>query len=126
MVTKPISRIVDRYLANLTSSGMDVSFCVLFGSQLSDRATDLSDIDVLVVSKEFDKPFARSMVDRLWRVAARTDSRIEPIPVGVQAYSGSDDVSAIIEEARRTGTVIRPRKMAHPAPQPAPVLEPII
>lgn len=102
-----IDRIVDHYLANLIESGMDVSFCVLFGSHVSDRATDLSDIDVLVVSKEFDKPFARSVVDTLWRVAARTDSRIEPIPVGVQSYRDSDEVSAVVEEARRTGTIIR-------------------
>lgn len=119
-----IDRIVDHYLANLIESGMDVSFCVLFGSHVSNRATDLSDIDVLVVSKEFDKPFARSMVDTLWRVAARTDSRIEPIPVGVQSYRDSDEVSAVVEEARRTGTIIRPKKRVQPRPQPTPALEP--
>jgi len=39
-----------------------------------------------------------------WRVAARTDIRIEPIPVGQQKYL-TDDSSAILEIARREGEV---------------------
>jgi len=41
----------------------------------------------------------------LWRIAARTDSRIEPIPVGERQYQ-EDDSSAIIEIARREGQMI--------------------
>ena len=44
-------------------------------------------------------------INLLWRVAARTDSRIEPIPVGQQQYQ-ADDTSTIIEIARREGQVI--------------------
>jgi len=123
---EPIDQIVGRYLANLIESGMNVSFCVLFGSHVSDRATDLSDIDVLVVSKEFDQPFGRSAIDHLWRVAARTDSRIEPIPVGMKIYSEPVGVSAVIEEARRTGMVIKPHRASRTTPKPIPALEPTV
>ena len=44
----------------------------------------------------------RDDINLLWRIAARTDSRIEPIPVGEQQYE-TDDSSAIIETARREG-----------------------
>jgi hypothetical protein len=38
----------------------------------------------------------------LWRVAAETDSRIEPIPCGEKQWT-DDDSSAVIEIARREG-----------------------
>jgi len=44
-------------------------------------------------------------VNLLWRVAARTDSRIEPFPVGQRQFEQNDS-SAIIEIARREGQVI--------------------
>lgn len=128
MVDRKIIRIVDQYLTNLIGSGMDISFCVLFGSQATNKATESSDIDVLVVSNEFDLPFERSAVNRLWRVAARTDSRLEPIPVGLQAYSGPDTASAIIAEARRTGAVIKPRMKPRlvSVPDLVPTFEPSV
>jgi len=42
---------------------------------------------------------------KLWRIAARTDSRIEPIPVGKKQYK-QDDSNMIIEIARREGQII--------------------
>lgn len=52
----------------------------------------------------FDRARRRSDISLLWKVAARTDSRIEPIPVGQQQYL-TDDSSAILEIARREGDV---------------------
>jgi hypothetical protein len=42
----------------------------------------------------------------LWRAAARTDVRIEPIPCGEKQWE-TDDESAIIEIARREGRKIK-------------------
>jgi predicted nucleotidyltransferase len=74
----------------------------VFGSQVTGRADVWSDIDLLVVSPKFDGKRKRDDINLLWRIAARTDSRIEPIPVGEQQYE-TDDSSAIIEIARREG-----------------------
>jgi hypothetical protein len=41
-------------------------------------------------------------VDLLWRIAARIENRIEPIPCGEKQWE-EDDSSAIIEIARREG-----------------------
>jgi hypothetical protein len=41
----------------------------------------------------------------LWRLAAQTDSRIEPIPCGERQWL-EDDASAIIEIARREDETI--------------------
>jgi len=84
-----------------------VSYGVLFGSQVSGKAHTWSDIDLLVVSSRFDKEYKRTDVNMLWRVAARTDSRIEPIAVGERQFE-EDNSSAIIEIARRKGQRIFP------------------
>jgi predicted nucleotidyltransferase len=80
---------------------------VVFGSQVSGRTDALSDIDLLIVSPRFDGRRTRQDVDLLWRVAARTDSRIEPIAVGLQQFE-ADDSSAIVEVARREGQIVYP------------------
>jgi predicted nucleotidyltransferase len=105
MVEESIALIVRKYLQNLRQQGIPVAFGVVFGSQARGEAGQLSDIDLLVVSRRFDQARTRADVNLLWRVAARTDSRIEPIPVGQHQYH-VDDSSAIIEIARREGQVI--------------------
>jgi hypothetical protein len=44
-------------------------------------------------------------INLLWRLAARTDNRIEPIPCGERQWL-EDDASAIIEIARREGETV--------------------
>jgi predicted nucleotidyltransferase len=93
---------VRRYLQNLQIHGLPVSFAVLYGSQATGRAGLASDIDLLVVSPRFDSPALRPDVDLLWRLAARTDNRIEPVPCGEHQW-WEDRVSPLIEMARREG-----------------------
>jgi len=105
MVSESIALIVRKYLLNLRQQDIPVSYGVIFGSQVRGEAGQWSDIDLLVVSPRFDEDCKRADINLLWRVAARTDSRIEPIPVGQEQFL-TDDASAIIEIARREGQVI--------------------
>ena len=105
MVAQPIVSAVGKYLQALQQSGVVVRFAVVFGSQATGMADEWSDIDVLLVSPRFDLPRRRADTDLLWRVAARTDSRIEPVPCGERQWQ-EDTGSAIIEIARRQGEVI--------------------
>ena len=105
MVDESITLIVRKYLANLQQQDIPVSFGVIFGSQARGEANPMSDIDLLVISPRFDGDRKRADINLLWRIAARTDSRIEPIPVG-QLQFANDDSSAIIEIARREGQII--------------------
>jgi predicted nucleotidyltransferase len=99
---------VKRYIDVLRREhAFNVSQAVLFGSFARGRADEWSDIDLVVVASRFDEGIARPDVELLWRVAAHTDSRIEPIPCGVRQWV-EDQSSAIIEIARREGQVILP------------------
>lgn len=93
---------VRRYLQSVQEHGLAVRFGVVFGSQAADRVGRWSDIDLVVVSPHFDGRRKRQDVDSLWRLAARADSCIEPIPCGERQWQ-EDDSSAIIEIARREG-----------------------
>ena len=99
---------VKKYLGVLRAEhGVDTHAAVLFGSYARGEADEWSDIDLVVLAGRFDKGIERGDVDLLWWVAARTDSRIEPIPCGVRQWD-EDQSSAIIEIARREGQVILP------------------
>ena len=105
MVDPTIVMVVRNYLQTLHDYGFEVRFGVVFGSRSQGKANDWSDIDLLVVSPRFDNPRDRRDVDLLWRLAARSDSRIEPIPCGERQWL-EDNGSAIVEIARREGEPI--------------------
>ena len=104
MVDKTIVKIVQDCLWNVNQNGIPVRFGVLFGSYVKGTAHQWSDIDLLVVSPFYDKHRTHKKWAELWQIAAHTDSRIEPIPVGEKQYE--EDDSMIIEIARREGQII--------------------
>lgn len=89
-------------MGKLNHSGVPTSFGILFGSQATNKADEWSDIDLIVVSSIFDGEIKREMINILWRIAARTDSRIEPIPCGEKRWK-EDDSSLLVDLARREG-----------------------
>jgi len=93
------------YVSAIKAQGIVVERVVVFGSQATGRTHLWSDIDLLVVSPQFDDMKDRIYINLLWRLAARTDSRIEPVPCGSRQWL-EDDSSAIIEIARREGEVL--------------------
>ncbi len=102
MVNESVLNGVRNYLRALRDQGVAVKFGVVFGSQVKGKSDIWSDIDLLVISPRFDDQRNRKDIDMLWRLAARTDNRIEPIPCGERQWL-EDDASAIIEIARREG-----------------------
>jgi predicted nucleotidyltransferase len=107
MVDESIIATVQNYLQTLRNHGLVVRFGIVFGAQATGKVDPWSDIDLLVVSPRFDDRYNRQEVDLLWRLAARIDSRIEPIPCGERQWQ-EDDSSAIVEIARREGERIVP------------------
>jgi predicted nucleotidyltransferase len=96
---------VKQYLNRLAQNGLSVAFGVIFGSQVTGQANELSDIDLIVVSPQFDGKISRDIINKLWHIAARTDSRIEPIPCGQKQWQDNTS-DAIIEIARNEGVTI--------------------
>jgi len=93
---------VRKYLNELLRIGVPVRFGIMFGSHARKNTHRWSDIDLLVISSLYDESCSREDINLLWRTAARTDNRIEPVPVGLNCWE-TDDGSTIIEIARREG-----------------------
>jgi len=91
-----------KYLNELIKLGVPVRYGILFGSQARKDTHQWSDIDLLIVSPRYDESCTREDINLLWRTAALTDNRIEPVPVGLKRWE-TDDESTIIEIARREG-----------------------
>lgn len=107
MADPAITDVVRRYLRNLAQEGIAARMGVIFGSHASGHPGKWSDIDLVVVSAVFDGTFSRDAIDSLWYVAARTDSRIEPIPCGERQWV-EDATTPIIEVTRREGIQVVP------------------
>ena len=105
MVDQYVLKSVRNYLKAVQMEGIAVRFGIIFGSHATGRSDRWSDIDVLVVSPRFDAPRNRQDIGLLWRLAAKSDSRIEPIPCGERQWE-EDSSSAIVEIARREGETI--------------------
>ncbi len=104
MVDESIVKSVQTYLHAVAQKGIPVSYGVLYGSYARGQAHQWSDIDLLVVSPLYDKHRTHKDISNLWRIAARTDSRIEPIAVGEKQFENGDTM--IIDIARREGQII--------------------
>jgi predicted nucleotidyltransferase len=105
MVNQHVLKSVRDYLKAVQIEGIAVRFGIIFGSHATGRSDRWSDIDVLVVSPRFDGPRDRKDINLLWRLTARLDSRIEPVPCGERQWE-EDSSSAIVEIARRGGETV--------------------
>ena len=105
MANRRIVKSVKDYLKAVTLKGIPVKYGVLFGSYARGQEHEWSDIDLLVVSPRYDKKWTHKDWAKLWVIAAHTDVRIEPIPVGEKQFK-EDDSSVIIEVARQEGKII--------------------
>ena len=102
MLDPSVMRSALSYLEHLAREGISVQFGMILGFHATGGANRWSDIDLLVVSRRFDRLRNRRDVDLFWRVAAKVDSRIEPSPCGEKQWI-EDVSSAIVEIARRQG-----------------------
>jgi predicted nucleotidyltransferase len=105
MVEPEILTSVKRYLRAIAEKGVEPAFGILFGSQVTGKANEWSDIDLVVVAPIFDTDYKYKDVASLWGTAGVIDSRIEPIPCGVNQWE-NDNGTPIIWIARKEGVMV--------------------
>ncbi|GAB4177051.1 MAG: hypothetical protein Tsb0017_27520 [Geothermobacteraceae bacterium] len=105
MLEQAVLTSVRAYISALKAEGLDVEAVVVFGSQCTGKANKWSDIDLIVIAPQFDTLKDRQLVNLLWRVAAKVDNRIEPIPCGSRQWR-EDDTSVLFQIARQQGEIL--------------------
>jgi hypothetical protein len=101
MVQKEVVGIVKQYIKNLQEGGINISFAYLYGSYARNENKQNSDIDVLLVSDDFDTD-NDVILSSPWLPKYRNDFRIEPLAIGRKRFE-TDDYSPIIEIAKNEG-----------------------
>lgn len=104
MVAAEIAQRVKKYIGEVKNKGINVNFGVIYGSQARGQANQWSDIDLVLVSKQFNTRHAYEDVAQLWRIAGEIDSRIEPIACGEDEWEREE--TPIITIAKREGVKI--------------------
>lgn len=105
MVNSEIKDIVIKFVNTLINKGIQVEKAILFGSYLSGRYSNYSDIDIAIVSPDFGKDrFEEGKI--LFQTAWRVDPRIEPIPISSESYE-NDTWVPLIYEIRHNGLEIK-------------------
>jgi len=94
-----IQKIIAKYLLTLKDNGINIKQAFLFGSYAKGNATDLSDIDIALVSDEFvgvrflDK-------NKIRKITISVSSDLEVLPFNSNSFNNNDP---LVTEILTTG-----------------------
>lgn len=96
---------VRKFVNELKREKIRVTKVILYGSRISGKAHEYSDIDVAIVSPDFGKDRYEEGA-RLFEIASEIDPRIEPVPISVESYE-NDTWIPLIYEIRKNGLELK-------------------
>jgi predicted nucleotidyltransferase len=89
-------KIIKKFVKRLQQEGISVDRVFLYGSYAAGKGRRDSDIDVAIVSRDFGKDRVEEGM-ALHRIAGRVDTRLEPVPISVEAYEKDTWIPLIYE-----------------------------
>ena len=102
MAKSEVIDILRKYIFLLRAEGIAVDKAFLYGSYLSNTATNDSDIDLMIVTENENDDY---LAGKIWSLTQKVNSKIEPFLVGTNRFN-SDDCSPLIDLVKRTGLEI--------------------
>ena len=104
MVDRKIIEKTSNYIQYLIDNGININKAFLYGSYARGEENIESDIDIMIISKEFDN-YNDKQIGKLWRITKNFDYKIEPFIVGYNKFD-KDDISPIIQVVKNDGIEI--------------------
>ena len=95
---------LQQYIQGLNNQGIPIDKAFLYGSYARNEATEESDIDIMLLSKLFDKNFD-NIAGKIWTLSKDYHILIEPYMVGTNKFQ-TDEYSPILEIVRQEGIEI--------------------
>jgi len=105
MDKRQVVKIINKFVRELKRHDIAVDHIILYGSYARGRVRPDSDIDVAVVSRDFGKDTVEEGM-RLFRIAGKIDTRLEPVPITLKAYE-NDTWVPLIYEIRAKGVNLK-------------------
>ncbi|HAH24511.1 MAG TPA: hypothetical protein DCL77_12300 [Prolixibacteraceae bacterium] len=97
-----VIELLKTYLSLLRTEGIIVDKAFLYGSYLSNTATNESDIDLMIVTENANDDY---LAGKIWNLTRKVNSRIEPFLVGTNRFYSSEN-SPLVDLVKRTGLEI--------------------
>jgi predicted nucleotidyltransferase len=94
---------VEDYLNHLREQGLSIQRAYIFGSHVGGKTHKWSDIDICVISKDFNR--RNDALSYLWRALRKQDVKAGIEPIGFHPDEFVDDVP-IVHEILRYGVRI--------------------
>ena len=88
----------------LNEAGLNIQKAFLYGSFARNDARADSDIDIMLVSENFDSNNIKVKA-KAWQLTRKIDLRIEPFTIGYKRFF-SDDDSALVDQVKKEGIEI--------------------
>lgn len=101
MPDKKIINIINSYIEDLKAENIQLSKVILYGSYAKGTANKNSDIDLILVSPEFDENRDKYL-GIIWKLTEKSNFLIEPYTIGLNKFL-TDDISPIIQIAKKEG-----------------------
>ena len=105
MAKEEIITIIKKYIDLLNAEGLSVRKAFLFGSYSTGDETNISDIDVMIVSDKFDETDDVA-VGKMWRLTRKINTKIEPFLIGTKKFN-EDDTSPLLNTIKLNGLEIQ-------------------
>ena len=102
MAKREVIELLRQYIYLLRYEGIEVYKAFLYGSYLSNTATDDSDIDLMIVTDNENDDY---MAGKIWSLTKKVNSKIEPFLVGKSRFDNNEN-SPLIDLVKRTGLEI--------------------
>lgn len=97
-------KLIKNYLKLLVKEGVLIDKAFLYGSYSKNTETENSDIDLLIVSKEFDTT-DDLLIGKIWYLTNKINSKIEPYIISTKRFN-SDEFSPLIQLIKQEGIEI--------------------
>jgi len=104
MARESIIELLTSYIQLLKNEGIKIDKAYLYGSYLTGNQTEESDIDLMLVSEQFNDS-NDFLVGKIWSLTKKVNSRIEPYIVGRKRFE-NDEVSPILQIVKKEGLEI--------------------
>lgn len=101
MAKKEIIETLKKYIFVLRSEGIYVNKAYLYGSYLSNTASNDSDIDIMIVTENEND----YITGKVWSLTKKVNSKIEPYLVDEKRFANNMD-SPLIDMVKKIGVEI--------------------
>lgn len=104
MATSEVIELLKKYILLLNTEGISVYKAYLFGSYSTNTASEMSDIDVMIVSDKFDETDDEA-AGKMWKLTLDINTKIEPFLIGLNKFN-NDSSSPLVSMIKSTGIEI--------------------